>query len=303
MSSVPRELPLFKELRLETADEAWHELSPTNKRLNGGVNYIFRGQADSSWPLIPSILRARNQPPVISSDRKVDAGMMVHLEQLYLTNFAKHCDSLGIAIPNDSQEFRNDVLVSLKPSRFIEEPSLWPDERLLDLMAMAQHHGVPTRLLDWTTKAYVAAYFAASSTLSRFSEWKEGDRFAIWALNVSRVHRHSEVVLHRSPGAISRHLAAQGGLFSVHPHSGKCGGSFSIKGLEEYLSKDVESVLIKITIPVFESSSLLRLCTIAGFNGAYIYPTADGAGKAVIDEMNVDGAGAMWNTDRVLVRY
>ena len=89
----------------------------------------------------------------------------------------------------------------------------------------------------------------------------------------------------------------------MHPHSGERRGSFLIKGLEEYLSDTVESPLLKITLPVFEASSLLRLCTIAGFSGAYIYPTADGAGRAVIDEMNVDGAASKWNTEKNLVKY
>lgn len=300
---MQREFPLFKEVRLETADELWLELSPTNQRLNGGVNYIFRGQADAAWSLIPSILRPRNQPPIVSGDQKVKSGMMVYLELLYLTNFAKHCDSLGIAIPNDSQEFRREVLNNDKAIPFYKTPSLWPDERLLDLMAMAQHHGVPTRLLDWTTKAYAAAYFAASSALSGFANWKEDSRLAIWALNASRVHRHTDIVLHRSPGAVSPHLAAQGGLFSVHPHSGERNESFSIKGLEEYFSESTESPLLKFTLPVFQASSLLRLCNIAGFSGAYIYPSADGAGKAVIDEMNVDGAATKWNIDKILVKY
>ncbi|POA19628.1 hypothetical protein C1886_12175 [Pseudomonas sp. FW300-N1A1] len=294
--------PLFTEMPLQTADDLWLALSPTNQLRPGPHSCIFRGQADSSWSLIPSILRPRNQPPITTEGEMVDASFMVFLELEYLSSFARHCDNIGISIPNDSQEFRREVMNTQKAGRFFRNPSLWPDTRILDLMAMAQHHGVPTRLLDWTTKAYTAAYFAASSALSRFGEWEQTDRLAIWALDIELIGLHPEVVLHRAPGAVSRHLAAQGGLFTVHPHSGERDGEFVVQGFENYFSDLPDSPLIKITIPVFESARLLRLCSQAGFSAAHIYPSADGAGRAVIDGMNIDGAVKRWNGNKIRVR-
>lgn len=299
---MTRKHELFIEHKYEKAEDLWLALSPTNEFRNGVENFVYRGQGDSTWPLVPTILRPRNHPPIISYSKMVGSDEMVFYELSILKRFVKHCDAVGIAVPNDSQSFRRNVLSTQTADRYYKQPSLWPNPEILDLMAMAQHHGVPTRLLDWTTRAYTAAYFGASSAVGRFDLWKEGDRLAIWALDRVGLGIHEQIVLHQSPGAISRHLAAQGGLFTVHPHSGLRSGTFSIKGLEEMLNDIPYTPFLKLTLPVYESVELLRLCSLAGFNAATIYPTADGAGRAVLDDMNMDGARKRWNESAILVR-
>lgn len=96
---------------------------------------LFRGQSDSTFDLIPSLGRNRTSVCDIS----------IFNEERNLIEMAK------LKLP---EIFHND----LQP---------------LELLALLQHHGVPTRLLDITENALVALYFACCS-----NDDKDGEVFA-----------------------------------------------------------------------------------------------------------------------------
>ena len=103
--------------------------------------YLFRGMADASWRLVASFDRLAGSTPL--SDRQSEGERLLAL-------FAQECAD-------------NEVLGSCP-----EEPN--------DLLAVAQHFGLPTRGLDWTESPYIAAYFALAAPGG-------GSHAAIWALH------------------------------------------------------------------------------------------------------------------------
>ena len=116
---------------------------------------VYRGVGDARWPMLTSLDRLGGVDPPHTK---------CALEEHILRNFARYSRP-HVASP----------------------PSDW------ELLAAAQHHGVPTRLLDWTYSPLVAAHFATMGRRPQEATQgggEPGSDRVIWRLDWQRVHRH-----------------------------------------------------------------------------------------------------------------
>jgi FRG domain-containing protein len=205
----------------ETPEQFLDALSRRRYKFRGTLprQWIFRGHSDDAYQLTPSALRNNSQQLIERSNHPItDSKTQRFLEICELDEFFKTADSIGLALPEDTQLLRN----YLKRAR--HESDVWPQEQVLSLMALAQHHGVPTRLLDWSRHPLKAALFAASGAA------KDADktgRLSVWAFSLdlfllctwstpSQMSRSSPpFVLVTAPSATNSNLHAQEGVFTL----------------------------------------------------------------------------------------
>lgn len=202
--------------------ENFTELHEALEIFRGKKVWIFRGQAEESWDLMPKVGR---------SDYA-----WVNDEKVFLAWKRRAVEYLTVAPQDD-----------------------W------DWLAIAQHHGLATRLLDWTVNPLTATFFAVADQYD-----KDATLFAMRTtrlIDVSKDQPFScDTVAEYRPRGIAPRIIRQGGLFTIHPRprqplTEESSGIFELK---------------RITIPAASKVRLRAELSFYGVNSLSLFPDLDG---------------------------
>lgn len=220
--------------------------------------HFFRGERRNDYQLIPKIGRITRAPAPLEGKIVLDLRYPIE----------------AVGEPDILERFK----ASARPYLTVIPENIW------DWLALAQHHGLPTRLLDWTTNPLVALYFAVCETVS--NEWLKQEKLsnenydgaaAFYLMRVKHEPLNIKIAdPFKSTGLffsnhITPRISSQGGLFSIqeHPHT-----EFSFGRITKY------------KIPFEARNELKKQLALFGITHGFIYPGLDGITKDLQERLN-----------------
>ena len=254
--------------------------------------WLFRGQP-GDFELLPKAYRENGEKfrewgvachVRAGADKPAANAYISSLTQMMM-RFQSALDNAGLSIPGPA------------PSLFEPIPGTETKVPLhaKPLTAFAQHLGLPTPLLDWTTRPFVAAYFALPKESSK-------DPMVIWAIRQDFLPTTEELAeigfdikaafmrIETAPRSSNPNLHAQSGLFTLIE-----GHQASEYTVDRYMAKVAEMMIQqvghnnafqypymrKLTLPGSEAKKLQQLLEEEGITAASMFPGPEGVIKAL----------------------
>ncbi|QDV25314.1 FRG domain-containing protein [Aureliella helgolandensis] len=253
--------------------------------------WVFRGHRNEQWKLEPTAWREQT----LSSSRFMDVRSYVdeeiiertisinstfsnihqidkerirgfvaqrRFEFLEVQAFCALVDDLGFTVPGGPISM--ELSLDFTSGSSLETPH--------HAVALAQHHGMHTRLIDWTRNPLAAAFFAAEKV-------NETDgKLCVWAFNRRALINNVDWKELFVPRSEIGFLHAQAGLFTYCPMAD---GLFLFNGrwpvMEEMISGNeyCEFAFRKLTLPWSEAPELRRLLYAESVSKAHLMPSYD----------------------------